>query len=83
MISKQGQTLSFIGLSEGHMAKTSGVYKGATTFYCLVAGSLTFKYNNADSSRNETVDFTAGREFGVKNLESAEIVTGTFDIGFD
>ena len=83
MQSKQGRTLPFLGLSEGHINLISGSFLGATTFHCVADGTLTIGYNNADSARTVTEAFIAGDSFGIKNAKFLKIVTGTFHIGFD
>ena len=83
MQSKQGGTLSFIGLSEGHINLTAGTFNDVTTFHCVAAGSLMIKYNNSSSTRLDTQAFLAGDSFGIKNVETVKIEAGTFHIGFD
>jgi len=84
MQSKQGRTLPVIGLSEGHINVTTGIFKGATTFHCVADGQLGFKYNNQDRTiADDLQGFIKGDSFGVQNIEYIKIMTGTFHIGFD
>ena len=84
MISRQGDSLGQLGLSEGNINVTAGIFKGATTFHCVADGTLGFKYNSQDSTRPDDIQaFIAGDSFGVKNLDYMKVITGTFHICFD
>ena len=79
MISKQGRTLNGVGLTQGNINRTDGVFPGATTFYCVDDGGLKFTFNDGTF---EEILFTKGQSFPV-NCKSIEISDGTFHIGFD
>lgn len=79
MISKQGQTLQGVGLTQGNIQVGSGVFAGATTFYCHTAGDI--KATFADDS-SKTISLTAREAFPIV-CKSLEVVSGSFSIGFD
>jgi hypothetical protein len=79
MISKQGETLQGVGLTQGNIQVTSGVFLDATTFHCHANGTVEFTW--VDDSKN-TYPFVAGDSFPLR-AKSIKVVTGTFSIGFD
>jgi len=79
MLSKQGQTLQGVGLTQGNIQKSSGIYKGATTFHCHTDGSLKIHWVNDAST---TFSFVAGDAFPI-NCKAVEVTAGSFSIGFD
>lgn len=79
MFSGQGQTLQGVGLTKRGIAKTTGSFRGATTFECVAAGDLKFTW---EDNTTDTVSFIIG-DANPFQAKSVEIVSGTFHIGFD
>jgi len=79
MMSKQGDTLQGVALTQAGALKTTGDFKDATTFHCHADGSLKVLWID-DST--ETLAFVAGDAFPIK-AKAIEITTGTFSIGYD
>lgn len=79
MISKQGDTLQGVTISQGNAQKDSGVYKDATTFYCHADGALKLTWIDDSVS---TLSWVKGDSFPVL-AKSIEITSGTFSIGWD
>ena len=79
MISKQGRTLQGVGLTQGNIQKSDGLYEGATTFHCHTDGTLKIHWVNGAS---ESFSFVAGDAFPI-SCKAVEVTAGTFSIGFD
>jgi len=79
MMSKQGDTLQGVSLTQGNVQVIAGTFLDATTFHCHADGTLTFNWLDKNS---DTYPFVAGDAFPVK-CESIVVATGTFSIGFD
>lgn len=79
MISKQGDTLQGVSLTQGNIVRTDGTFKGATTFHCASDGDLTFTFVDGNTT---TASFVAGDSFPF-NAVSVTIDSGIFNIGYD
>lgn len=79
MISKQGQTLQGVGLTQGNIQVSSGEFLGATTFYCHVAGDVEATFIDTTT---KTISLTAREAFPIV-CKSLKVVSGSFSIGFD
>lgn len=79
MKSQQGDTFQSVSLSKGLIKKTTGTFKGVTTFVCHVAGDLTFTFEGGTS---ETHAWAESDSFPVK-ATSITVASGTFSFGVD
>ncbi len=79
MMSKQGDTLQGVALTQGNVQKTSGIHADATTFHCHTDGTLKFFWLDGTAA---SFPFVAGDAFPVK-CKAVEVTGGSFSVGFD
>lgn len=79
MISAQGVTLQGVGLKQGNIQKSDGVYPGASTFHCHTDGTLKIFFKDGTA---ESFSFVAGDAFPIA-CKAIEITAGSFSIGND
>ena len=81
MMSKQGDTLQGVCLTEGNTAvdTVGAVFNNPTSIECIADGQIKITWN---SGAVQPIAMSVGKANPI-NCKSIEIVSGTFNIGYD